>query len=424
MKTTIKLKRPLLPLLAVIAFILYLFQVYRGWYILFLGLGATWLSAYLWAYSLSKNLRLSREQRFGWARVGDKIEERITLSNKYWIPALWVEMIYHSTLPGYHPMTVTGVPGGATNRWREKGVCLRRGIFELGPIDMISGDPLGIYTVTQHYPEQTSMMVTPPIINLPGIEVAPGGRSGDGRQKRKSLEVTVNVSNVREFAAGDSMRLIHWPTTARRDNIFVKVMDSTPSSDWWILLDLDESTQYGKGNFSTEEHAIILAASITEQGLRTGFAVGLATHGAELVWRPPRFGEEQRQEIMQELARATHGNLSLAQLLLYARPIFRQNPSLIIITSNLNPLWTNELSTFLGSGIVPTVLLLDPNGYTPKGAPQIDPSKLLNKLSEQGITHYMFEADAFDHLEDITNKHSSSQKWGETTPVNNEWRLI
>ncbi len=267
MITTIKLERPLLPIVFGLLLLLYLLDSYRGWFILSLGLGSAWGIAYVWAYSLSKSLALTREQRFGWVHVGDKFEERITIHNASRIPALWVEMIYHSTLPGYEPGRVTGAPGGSNNRWIDRGVTTRRGLFKLGPIDMVSGDPLGIYSVTHHFPDQTTMMVTPSIIQLPGIEVAPGGRVGEGTQWRKSFEVTMNVSNVREFEAGDSMRLIHWPTTARRDDIFVKVMDNAPVSDWWIFLDLDDSVQHGLGNISTEEHAVILAASIAERGL-------------------------------------------------------------------------------------------------------------------------------------------------------------
>lgn len=427
MKTTIKLERPLLPIVVGVVFLLYLLESYQVWFILSLGLGSAWGISYLWAYSLSKSLTLTREQRYGWANVGDMFEERITIHNAGRIPALWLELNYHSTLPGYAPGRATGVPARSNNRWIDKGVCIRRGIFELGPIDMVSGDPLGIYSVSHHLPEQTSMLVTPPIIQLPGIEVAAGGRVGEGTQRRKSFEVTMNVSNVREFEAGDSMRLIHWPTTARRDDIFVKVMDNTPASDWWIFLDLDESVQYGQGNLSTEEHAVILAASISERGLHNGNAVGLATHGKELVWLPPRFGGEQRQKILHELARATCGKLPLSQLLYYARPIFRQNPSLIIISSNLDPTWTNELSTFLGSGIVPTVLLLDPTGYAPNGDRYENPQKMLDLLSELGIACYLFDAETFNRPElnsDVQTPQRPPRKWLTASAGSAEWKPV
>ncbi|MBK9210615.1 MAG: DUF11 domain-containing protein [Anaerolineales bacterium] len=47
------------------------------------------------------NLRLTREVRFTWAQVGDKLEEQFTLTNNGSVPATWVEVVDHSTLPDY-----------------------------------------------------------------------------------------------------------------------------------------------------------------------------------------------------------------------------------------------------------------------------------------------------------------------------------
>jgi uncharacterized protein (DUF58 family) len=297
---------------------------------------------------------------------------------------------------------------------------------------MVTGDPLGIYTVRHLLPDVTTIMVTPPIIELPGIEVAPGGRAGEGRRRRNTLEVNVNVSNVRDYAPGDSLRLIHWPTTARRGDLFVKVMDNHPASDWWVFLDLDESVQHGEGSFSTEEHAVILAASIVERGMRSGNAVGLATYGAGLTWRPPRFGEEQRQGIMQELASATQSNISLERLLLHARPIIRENPSMIIVTANLDPKWVNSLHGFLARGIVPTVLLLKPSDYLSQNKPAERVQPILDMLSELGVARYLFPAESFKHP-DIFPDVQARRSWfssapGKRTPRNNsdieDWRPV
>ncbi len=156
-----------------------------------------------------------------------------------------------------------------------------------------------------------------------------------------------------------------------------------------------------------------------------GNAVGLATYGKDLAWLPPRFGEEQRQEILHELARATRGKLPLTELLHYARPIFRQNPSLIIISSNLDPTWTNELSTFQGSGIVPTVLLLDPNGYSPNSDRYENPRIMIDLLSELGITSYLFDPESFKRPE-ISSDEPTPRRWQSLTanPETVEWKPV
>ena len=91
----------LLPILIGVLLLLQLTFPYRGWTILLIGLGGLWLASFLWAHKLAGNLQLSREMRFGWAHVGDRLEERFTLTNTGFFPALWAEIVDHSTLPGY-----------------------------------------------------------------------------------------------------------------------------------------------------------------------------------------------------------------------------------------------------------------------------------------------------------------------------------
>ena len=88
----IKLNTRLLPVLIGILLVMQLTFPYRGWTILLIGLGGWWLIGYLWAKMLALGLSLTREVRFGWAHVGDRLEERFTLINTATIPALWVEV--------------------------------------------------------------------------------------------------------------------------------------------------------------------------------------------------------------------------------------------------------------------------------------------------------------------------------------------
>ena len=64
---------------------------------------------WLWARSLRDYLRLTREVRFTWAQVGDRLEEKFTLTNDGLAPATWVEMEDHSTLLDYSAARAIGI---------------------------------------------------------------------------------------------------------------------------------------------------------------------------------------------------------------------------------------------------------------------------------------------------------------------------
>jgi len=391
----IHLKSRLLPVLVAILILLQILAPYDGWLILLAGLGGAWLSGYLWVRVLAKNLSIHREMRFGWAQVGDRLEERFTLSNHNWVPALWVEVIDHTSMPDYRVSRATGVGGSSTNRWITQGVCNQRGLFTLGPTSLRSGDPLGIYSLEINDPKSANLMITPPIVPLPSIEVAPGGRSGEGRPKPDAPEQTVSTSGVRQYVAGDSLRWIHWRTTARRDELYVRLFEGTPAGDWWIVLDMDQSVQVGEGQNATQEHGIILAASLADRGLRTQRSVGLVANSQNLVWLPPKQSDAQRWEILRALALAEPGDRSLRDLLAGIKPSLGKDASLILITPNMSGKWLEALLPLYWIGVVPTVLLLDPVSFG--GTDRV--GDILPSLVDLGIAHYVIPREFLDRPE-------------------------
>ncbi|HUF39967.1 MAG TPA: DUF58 domain-containing protein [Anaerolineales bacterium] len=427
----ITLKSRLFPLLVAVCLVLYLLDPYRGWLTLFIGMGLALASGYVWVRSLQRGLRFVHERRYSWTQVGDAIEERFILRNAGWLPAIWVDVDYQTTMPGYRSNRAAGAPARSEFGWTTRGFCERRGLFELGPLTLRTGDPLGIFELTFSYPSSTTVLVSPPVIPLPAIEIPPGGRSGDSRTRRPSFETSVNVSDVRPYIPGDSIRLIHWPTTARTGAYYVRVMESTPASDWWIFLDLDERSLAGSDEVTTEEHGVILAASLLDKGLRTGQAVGLVTQTGALAWHPPRFGETHRQEMMRALALAASGPLSLGDLLRQARPHFRKGPSLIVITADMRPDWIADLAPLAHRRVAPYLFLLDPGSY-PGPGPAASSDRLVKELAGLGLDHTVLEAGFFDRQELrpgrqgrwVWRKTRSSRVVAESRPADQPWKRV
>lgn len=340
----------------------------RVWMILFVGFGGTWLVCRWWVRGLAGALRLEREMRFNWAEVGDRIEERFTLTNHFMLPATWVAVHDDSTLPDHHASIATGVDAYSTSRWRILTQCTRRGVYRLGGTRLETGDPLGIYTLTLTDPASQTIAVMPPVLALPRFEIIATGWAGEGRSARRSLEETTQASQTREMAPEDPRRLIHWKTTARQardgssgeDKFFVRQFEGTPAGDWWIVLDLHADSQVGTGWDSTEEHAVILAASLAAQGLNEDHTVGTSINGSDPGWLPPRRNEFQLRSLLKALAVASPGKLSLQTYLERTGSALGSSCSLIIITACTEPGWVPGLLPLIWRGVRPTVFLLDP----------------------------------------------------------------
>jgi len=330
MQSKIESNTLLIPILCVVLVILVFVDSFRGWTILFIGLSGAWILSFFWLRSLSTGISLKREMRFGWAQVGDQLEERFTLTNRSIFPALWIEIYDQTDMPDYQANQVRGIDQKAEVRWFKRSICTRRGLYTFGPTTLKIKDPLGFFTLTIQQTKSIAMLVMPPIVSLPNIDVAPGGRAGEGAPRIDASEKMVSTSNVREYYPGESLRWIHWPTTARKNELYMRVFEGAPAGDWWIILDLDAQVQAGEGLESTLEHGVILTASLANLGMKSGRSVGLITHGEKLVWLPPNMSDEQNWSIVKELALINPGEESLADVLKFSRSSINRDTSLIV----------------------------------------------------------------------------------------------
>jgi uncharacterized protein (DUF58 family) len=194
------------------------------------------------------------------------------------------------------------------------------------------------------------------------------------------------------------MNWIHWRTSARHNSLYVRLFDSTPASDWWLILDMERTAHMGKGEDASEEHAVTLAASLADRGLRDGKSVGLLAHGDELVWLPPRGGDSQRWNILRAMALLGTGSLSLDDLMARMRPTLGQHASLILITPRVDGRWIQELMLLMRRGAVPTVLLLDAAAYG-RGTSPDEARVTVGLLSDLGVACYLITPDTMNRPE-------------------------
>jgi uncharacterized protein (DUF58 family) len=379
-KTEIRLNTRLLPILAALFAILYGLTGYRGWLVFFIGTGGAWLLAILWVLSLKRGLSIERNIHLAWATVGESVPERLKVINNSWLPALWLEII-DTSVSLADPVRLVSDVGAHATRWRYPNhQCQRRGLYTLGPTCLRTGDPFGIYALTIYNSHSDSILVTPPLLPLAQLKIAPGGWAGDQRRRRGGLERDIGDSGVRNYLPGDSLRRIHWSASAHNDTLIVRRLEAATSGDWWIFVDLDETAQAGSGQDTTVELAIVLAASLAVRGLKERRRVGLALAGPQLVWLEPRAESAQRWRLLRALATAEPGRHSLAELLAVGRP--GRTATMIFITPTADPAWVAVARRGRRNGSM-MALLVDPASF---GRP-VDQASLIRSLAYSSIPY-------------------------------------
>jgi hypothetical protein len=126
------------------------------------------------------------------------------------------------------------------------------------------------------------------------------------------------------------------------------------------VVDLDRSVQAGTAPESTEEYAIILAASLADRTLRQNRAVGLLAHGQEQAILVPGRGKSHMWRLLHALAAAqASGTHRLAEVLHGLRASLGQGTTVLVITPSCDPDWLDALLPLTHFGIAPSVVLLD-----------------------------------------------------------------
>jgi len=115
---------------------------------------------------------------------------------------------------------------------------------------------------------------------------------------------------VRDYQSGDSLRHIHWKTTATKGVLQVKRFEPAISIESQILLNLNRGEYSGSRVDTATELAIVVAASIANYLIEKRQTVGLCCNGLDMldtelrmIALPPRRGREQLMDILGVLAR-------------------------------------------------------------------------------------------------------------------------
>ena len=247
------------------------------------------LSDLLWALSMARGVTGRRRLRYTAMQVGDEMEEEIWLDNAAPIPVLWAEFVDRSNIPGYTVSSVRGAESNSRVRWRAHTVCTRRGVFSLGPWELRLGQPFGLFMTRQLYLQRQEILVYPPMAMLPEQILPHRGLMGDHRPLNQPLRAeTIAANSVRPSQPGDPLRHVHWPTSARRSELFVKDFAPEAASNVWLVPDF-----YGPDHLtdadgeSSEELMVTVAASLAAALLEARLTVGLfASTGGDQVVMP------------------------------------------------------------------------------------------------------------------------------------------
>jgi uncharacterized protein (DUF58 family) len=149
----------------------------------------------------------------------------------------------------------------------------RRGRYELGPLRLRLEDPFSLAHVERAGTGGGAVLVYPRIEALPGIPPAAGHDPHSGALARTARSQGEDFFALRPYEVGDDLRRVHWPSTARTDELMIRQVELPWQHRVSVLLD----ARRGVHDSSSFELAVSAAASILSGSADAGALVRLVT---------------------------------------------------------------------------------------------------------------------------------------------------
>ena len=327
-------------------------------------LALTVVITFVWNWLSLRSLSVEVERRSRRIRVGDNVDERVTVTNLSALPKPVLEVEDLTDLPGYSSGMAVSLSSKGFRSWRTQTPARKRGVYTLGPVRVTSIDTFGLFRREKFYGGKDSLVVFPRTYDVSRFTIPAANLSGDSSARRRTHDLTPHASTVREYAFGDSISRVHWNSTAKLNKLMSKEFDLGHSSDVWLLVDLHRDVQAGELEESTDEYGVSIAASLARRYIQSQLPVGLVAYGDKRYFMPSDVGLGQFDRIMEFLAMSkAEGNVPLEVALAKEEVLWGYNSSLIIITSSHNLEWVMALKELTKRRVRAAVILIDGKSF-------------------------------------------------------------
>jgi uncharacterized protein (DUF58 family) len=141
-----------------------------------------------------------------------------------------------------------------------------RGRYAFENVRAELSDPFALERAIVELPAPGALLVYPRLVRLGPLFSESGTRSHDGQRLLLRRHSGFELHSVREYEQGESLRRVHWPSTARRNQLMVKELEDSPRDEIAVLLDCDAKAVVGE----SFEVQVRVAGSILEAYVQRG----------------------------------------------------------------------------------------------------------------------------------------------------------
>lgn len=117
-------------------------------------------------------------------------------------------------------------------------LCKYRGEYNIGIKDVIITDFLGIFRIKYPSPSTISMSVLPKIYEVDRISLAPIDNDAKLLRFSRGNSSEPPDCEIRKYVAGDSIKLINWKVSAKKNSLFVRQQSDVQDGKIILIMDM------------------------------------------------------------------------------------------------------------------------------------------------------------------------------------------
>jgi uncharacterized protein (DUF58 family) len=239
----------------------------------------------------------------------------------------------------------------------------RRGIFDVAPVEVTRRDSFELFRLSRKHAHSERIWVYPRVL---GFRTLPTGQTRhlEGPSSDTSPQGNITFHRLREYVAGDDLRLVHWRSSARAGKLLVKHNVDT-SQPYTVLIFDQRPSLYTEESF---EQAVDVAASVLVATAANKAPVELRTTDGSVIGGPRIREVTPLIDHLTGLKGDADGSLQ-AQLLTLRR--MRGGTSLVVVTGELDPVDLPYIATLRRRFDRLVMISLDPEPRAPVDFPGV-----------------------------------------------------
>ncbi|MEZ5379000.1 MAG: DUF58 domain-containing protein [Acidimicrobiales bacterium] len=232
--------------------------------------------AVLAAASTRLDLSISRTANPARLRAGTPARIDVAITNRARRSTPMLLAVDHiSGTPGAS-LHLAPIKGGASAPIAYRLPTARRGLIDVGPLDLRFGDPLGLTRGSVRASDLITLVVHPELVDLGALHAIAGHDPTADQQPIRALATGGDeFFALRPYVIGDELRRVHWRASARMGDLVVRQDERPRTGRVTVLLDLRRSS-YDEPGF---ERAVSAALSALYAGWRGDDALRFITTG-------------------------------------------------------------------------------------------------------------------------------------------------